>query len=128
MAKAKDPLMQPAVPVDGPGTPPAPEGTKAPPFGTPRAAEPKGEFPRVCSELERVPVGSGLVRYKVRVRNYTGFDAPKYILAQKGDRAGAKAVYLDASGIDAHVTALKESGVEANDLVAPLWVISELED
>lgn len=133
MAKAKEspavpvePVFAAAVPPDGAGRPTAPEGTQPPPFGTPKLADAKGEFPRVCQQLERVPAGSGLVRYKIRARNYNGFNEPLYILAKAGDKEGAKAAYLEASGINAHLAGLKESGVKETEPV--LFHAVELDD
>lgn len=101
MAKAKE------LPPDLPG---APAGDDKPPpkFGTAKPASDAGDLPRVVDPLERAV--DGTTRYKVVCRNYGGRKV-RYVLAKRGDEAGAVACYLKAEGLDREVARLEKQGV-----------------
>ena len=80
---------------------------------------------RVCTERERAC--AGCKRYRVRVRNYTGF-AYLYIIAVEGDLDGIKKCYLEASGLGAYAKKRAEDGVPAVELKRPSFDILVLKD
>ncbi len=123
---AKKPLP-PGVPADGPGAPAALPDTTPPAFGTPKPADPSlAGLPRVCNELERSRPGQR--RYKIRAENYSGMNNPRYILAADGDEEGARACYLEASGIAAHLAKLKKNGRTVTEIETPFLAITVLPD
>jgi hypothetical protein len=123
MSKAKE--LPRGVPPEG-GAPAAPEGIKPPPHGTPRVIDPAGDLPRVCNQLDRVPAGSTARRYKCRVTNHDGFRKSVYILA--ADAASAKALCVQAVGLEEHIQALKESGAVEAEIPRPQVLAVELKD
>ncbi len=122
------PPQPPGVPADGPVAAGVDPKLKQPAYGTPKAADPAGELPRVCDPLERAAAGQQ--RFKFASRDYSAVGAPVlYVLAKKGDEDGAKACYLEASGLAAEVAKLKKAaGDKAGEVADPVLAVTELPD
>lgn len=145
MAKAKngpnppaDPALDPldggrpqGVPPDGP--PVVSGGDSAappPPHGKPKKLKPAEVaptgLPRVCSPLDRVPTGSGAMRFKCRVANYPAHATPRYVLAM--DEDAARACHTKAVGLDDYIGTLKAQGLKDADVEKPRVVVTVLPD
>jgi hypothetical protein len=94
-------------------------------------AEPlgKGVKARMCRERERAP--TGCKRYRVRVRNYSGY-AFLYIVAAANatpaDLKAVKDVYLRESGLGNYIQKWADDGNEKSDLKSPRFDILVLKD
>lgn len=116
MAKAKNYGEVEAVPT-------ATEYQSAEPLASPKAATPvkavAGDLPRVVTQLTRATEGT--TRYKVSCHGHV--KPPRYVLAEKGDVAGAEKAYRANVKLDDEIDRMKLMGTPHFDprlVVVPL--------
>ncbi len=107
----------------------AEEKKDEPAHGTARTATSDGPVPRVVQPVERAP--EGFQRFKIRGDSH-GVHTTRYVLAKKGDRAGAEAHYRKVHKLDEMLERereqLKASGL-SDERVQPVRLVTvELPD
>ena len=97
-----------------------------PAYGTARTSSAKGEVPRIVQPSERAP--EGFRRFKIRAENYEhrGPRPVRYVLAKKGDQAGAEKCFLENTDIGQYVARQTKAGVK--DVEPVVIITKELPD